>query len=42
MSGYFDRLLETFGVPRDHTPLIKVPEEQPFSETVPVEAYGLL
>lgn len=39
--GYFDRLLETFGVPRDHTPLIKVPEEQPFSETVPVEAYGL-
>lgn len=40
--GYFDRLLETFGVPRDHTPLIKVPIEQPFSETVPVEAYGLL
>ena len=39
--AYFDRLLETFGVPRDHEPLIPIPDEVPFSELVPVEAYGL-
>ena len=38
--AYFNRLLETFGVPRDHEPIIEVPEE-PVSELVPVEAYGL-
>ena len=38
--AYFNRLLETFGVPRDHEPIIEVPKE-PVSELVPVEAYGL-
>lgn len=39
-TAYFNRLLETFGVPRDHEPLIEVPDE-PASEVVPTEAYGL-
>ena len=38
--AYFNRLLETFGVPKDHDPLIEIPEE-PVSETVPLDAYGL-
>lgn len=38
--AYLDRLLETFGVPRDHKPLIAIPTG-PQSELVPVEAYGL-
>lgn len=38
--AYFNRLLETFGVPRDHEPLIDVPGE-PAVELVPLEAYGL-
>lgn len=39
--AFLNRLLETFGVPRDHEPLIQIPEELPYSETVPLEAYGL-
>lgn len=38
--AYFNRLLETFGVPRDHKPLIDIPTG-PTSELVPIEAYGL-
>ena len=36
----FNRLLETFGVPRDHEPLISIPDG-PVYDLVPVEAYGL-
>lgn len=38
--AYFNHLLETFGVPRDHPPLISIPQ-QPATEMVPIEAYGL-
>lgn len=37
---YFNQLLETFGVPKDHEPLIDIPAG-PVSETVPLSAYGL-
>lgn len=36
----FNRLLETFGVPRDHEPLVDIPDG-PVCELVPLEAYGL-
>ena len=36
----FNRLLETFGVPRDHDPLVPIPDG-PVHDLVPVEAYGL-
>ena len=36
----FNRLLETFGVPRDHEPLVTIPDG-PTHDLVPVEAYGL-
>lgn len=39
--AYFNRLLETFGVPREREPIIEIPDEVPFSEVAPVEAYGL-
>lgn len=39
--AYFNRLLETFGVPREREAIIEIPDEVPFSEVVPVEAYGL-
>lgn len=38
--AYLDRLLETYGVPRDREPTIEVPAGPP-AEPVPVEAYGL-
>lgn len=42
-TAYFNALLETYGVPRDHEPLIEIPsrEETPVSEVVPVEVYGV-
>lgn len=39
--AYFNRLLETFGMPREREPVIEIPDEVPFSEVVPIEAYGL-
>lgn len=41
--GRFDRLLETFGVPRDHKPLIRIPPlVLPIDDNrVPLEAYGV-
>lgn len=38
--SYFNQLLETFGVPKDHEPIIDIPAG-PVSETVPLGAYGL-
>lgn len=42
-AAAFDRLLTTFGVPKDHEPLIAIPEatEPPIDE-VPLEAYGFI
>lgn len=39
----FSRLLEVFGVPRDHAPLIDVesPAEEPPVDEVPLDAYGV-
>lgn len=40
--GYFDRLLETFGVPRDHKPLVRIPRvPDAMDERVPLEVYGV-
>lgn len=46
--GWFDRLLSTFGVPREREPLVQIPApretrrpEAPAPELVPLEAYGL-
>ncbi len=46
--GWFDRLLATFGVPREREPIVAVPvprkprsPEAPAPELVPLEAYGL-
>lgn len=36
----FNRLLGTFGVPRDHEPLVSIPDG-PAHDLVPLEAYGL-
>ena len=36
----FNRLLGTFGVPRDHEPLVSIPDG-PSHDLVPLEAYGL-
>lgn len=40
-TAYFNALLETYGVPKNHESLIEIPsrEETPVSEVVPVEAY---
>lgn len=38
--AFFNNLLGTFGVPKDHEPLIEIPEA-PVSEVVPLSAYGL-
>ena len=35
-----NRVLEAFGVPRDHEPLIDVPAG-PVADEVPLEAYGI-
>ena len=45
-DAYFSHLLETFGVPRDHAPLVKVPARGAVTpdaewERVPLEAYGV-
>lgn len=38
----FNALLESFGVPKDHKPLVKLPKQvDPCDEEVPIEAYGL-
>lgn len=40
-AAFFSALLDAFGVPRDHEPLIDVAAASPATEVVPVEAYGL-
>ncbi len=41
-SAEFARLLDTFGVPRDHRPLINVADAAPFYDEVPLSAYGIM
>lgn len=38
--AYFDAYLRTFGIPKDHKPLVAIPAAPPY-EQVPLEAYGL-
>lgn len=44
-TEFFDWLLRTYGVPKDHEPLIEIPMtpalEAPVTELVPIDAYGI-